>query len=362
MLGPHFARGPGYAELRPLHPSATSPTFPVYDGPAERLLSATDPDDMVRHVLAVCAGYAYSDQTTVATMMARLGLAASRLVMVREVVDAMFICSSAYVIQSDGGRVVILCYRGTEPANLINWLTNLDVDPDQVRYDLDSETGDESYRVHAGFYRNVRATRYAVIDLLNLASQGRSIIPGDNARVGRMEALYITGHSLGAAMAAMMTVMLHAKEIYAPIAAKLKATYTYGQPMIGTGPFAAACSRATFGGTTTPLSSALFRYVYADDVVPQLPPRNSGSFAHFGTEFRCSRIGSSRSGQPTWPRQAKPMGQTNLLGVAIGGLALMTRQLTRLRGLPLHQSIVDHGPQNYVAALTPPEVRTEFGD
>ncbi len=144
---------------------------------------------MVRHVLAVCAGYAYSDEATVAMMMTRLGLERSRCAMVREVVDAMFICSTAFVIQSEDGRVVIVCYRGTEPANLINWLTDFDVEPDQVRYNLDAESGDESYRVHAGFYRNVRATRYAVIEVLQRALAGRSIMSdgGDEAADGAIQ-------------------------------------------------------------------------------------------------------------------------------------------------------------------------------
>lgn len=32
------------------------------------------------------------------------------------------------------------------------------------------------------------------------------------------------------------------------------------------------------------------------------------------------------------------------------------------RNLPFQHSLDDHGPQHYVAALTPPGVRSEFGD
>jgi hypothetical protein len=352
------ALGPAIEDLRPLHPR------PVYDKLTDQLLAPVHPDDTVRHVLAVCSGYAYSDQTTVAMMMTRLGLEHSRCVMVRQVVDAMFICSTAFVIQSADGRVVIVCYRGTEPVNLINWLTDIDVDPDLVRIDLTPQSGDETYPVHAGFYRNVRATRFAVYELLQRALEGRSIFPDDGvkgdekATIQPVQALYLTGHSLGGAMAALMTAML-ANPDYAELAAKLRATYTYGQPMIGTPAFANACTQATFGGTSRPLDSALFRYVYADDVVPQLPPRESGSFKHFGQEFGCGRSDGRR---PTWVPQASPTGQTFALGLAIGGLSLVTRQISRLRWLPLNQSIVDHGPHKYIAALTPAGVRSEFGD
>jgi hypothetical protein len=131
--------------------------------------------------------------------------------------------------------------------------------------------------------------------------------------------------------------------------------------MIGTPEFAAACSSATFGGTTAPLASSLFRYVYAADLVPQLPPRESGAFAHFGQEFACERIDPAR-GRPVWTRRQRPTGQTGALGIALGGMAMLTRELRRIRNLPLHQSIRDHGPQNYVAALAPPGIRSEFGD
>jgi hypothetical protein len=352
-----------------MHLSATSPTFPVYHGLTDRLLTASDPDDAVRHVLTVCSSYAYGDQTTVAMIMTRLGLERCRVVMVREVVESMFIHSTGFVIQSADGRVVIVCYRGTEPTNLINWLTNLDIDPDVVRYDLTPEPGDEDYWVHAGYYRNVRATRFAVIEVLERALRGESIFPdGDRAdlegpvKIAPMEALYITGHSLGGAMASMLTVMLRAKNIYAPLASKLKATYTYGQPMIGNEAFAGACDEATFGGASTPLKSALFRYVYADDLAPQLPPKEAGEFEHFGQEFRCERIDKDDPRRPTWVRQETNTGQTGALSIAFGSLALLTREYRRLRRLPLQQSIVDHGPNNYIAALTPPGVRSEFGD
>ena len=369
MRPPKSALGPDFETLRPMHPSPTSPTFPVYHGLTDRLLTASDPDDTVRHVLAVCSSYAYGDETTVAMIMTRLGLEHCRCVMVREIVSSMFISSTAFVIQSADGRVVIVCYRGTEPTDTIAWTTNLDVDPDRVRYDLTPQPGDESYWVHAGYYRNVRATRFAVIEVLQRAMRGESIFPDDHREaldetvtIEPLEALYVTGHSLGAAMAAMLTVMLRAKGIYAPLASKLKATYSYGQPMIGSRAFAEACDQATFGGTNRPLQSALFRYVYADDIAPHLPPKESGSFGHFGQEFRCERIDKDDGRRPTWVRQEQYSGQTGALGLVFGGLSLLTQEYRRLRRLPLHQSVIDHGPNHYIAALTPPGVRSEFGD
>jgi hypothetical protein len=97
-----------------------TPTFPVYANLAGKLTKASaHPDDVVAHVLATCAGYAYSDADIVTMIMARLGLDGNRCRMIAQNVDAMLICSTAFVVQSHDGRVVIVCYRGTEPANFL---------------------------------------------------------------------------------------------------------------------------------------------------------------------------------------------------------------------------------------------------
>jgi len=148
------------------------PPFPVYEQLVDALLSAHTPaaaatrDATVAHVLGTCAGYAYSDIETVATIMARLGFESNSCACIAQTVDVMFIFSTAYLVQSRCGRVVILCYRGTEPTELLSWLGDADVGLDYfslVRNDA------RPLRVHAGFHRNVRATRWAVLDQLQLA-------------------------------------------------------------------------------------------------------------------------------------------------------------------------------------------------
>lgn len=110
------AIAPSYSTLRPTKPIASS-TFPVYGDPT------------VTHTLAVTAGYAYSDPETVSMMLARMGLAENHCLRVAMSVDAMFILSTAHLVQSSDGSVVILAYRGTEPTNPVNWLTDADVHP-----------------------------------------------------------------------------------------------------------------------------------------------------------------------------------------------------------------------------------------
>ena len=357
------ARAPSYRTLRPFRDAAhvTSATFPVYPDLVGELLRAhaapedpPRPDPTVAHVLATCAGYAYSDAATVATMMARLGLAENRCVMVAESVDAMFICSTAFLVQSRCGRVAILCYRGTEPANFINWLTDADVNPETVAWRFGAEP--TSHAVHAGFYRNVRATRYAIGEKLQLAIRGKPIVEDRGASdpsPAPLEALYVTGHSLGAAMAAMFTAMMETNPDYAEVRRRIRAVYTYGQPMIGDPAFAAACEQA-FG-------HKVFRLVHARDVVAALPPRISGPFGHFGEEYQLFKAPDG-----TWKKpqhNEEPMGQVpHLFELPLAATAFLARQLRPLRELPFQYSLDDHGPQHYIAALTPPGVRTEFGD
>jgi hypothetical protein len=345
------ATAPALSELRPLKPEVSS-TFPVYPDLVDALVKPpAHPDPTVAHVLGTGAGYAYSDAETVAMIMARMGLVDNRCLMVEQNVDAMFICSSAFVVQSQDGRVVVVCYRGTQPANFVNWLTDADVNPEPVSYAFPG--GEQTVAMHGGFYRNVRATRYAVVTALQRALDGRPVTSGDGHTEHPMEALYVTGHSLGAAMAAIMTIMLRTEPAYAELAVRLQATYTYGQPMVGDPGLAAACEADEF------LSSRVIRYVFNRDVVPQVPPSFAGPFTHFGQQYQY--VGRPPRG--SWRHSERPLGQAgNLVELAAVPLSFLARQVRALRTLPFGLSLDDHGPQHYIAALTPSGVRTEFGD
>jgi hypothetical protein len=196
---------PTLRELRPLK-SPTTASFPVYKELSDKLVATrSHPDDTIAHVMGACAGYAYGNGETVAMIMARMGLEDNRCRMIGLYVDTMFICSTSFLIQSADGRVVIIAYRGTEPTNAINWLTDADVHPDKI---VIPSFGGQSTAVHEGFYRNVRATRYEVLTALQAALDGRPVTEHGTQDLQRMEALYITGHSLGGAMAALMAMML----------------------------------------------------------------------------------------------------------------------------------------------------------
>jgi hypothetical protein len=350
------AIAPPLSVLRPTKPTSSA-TFPVYPRLEASLAEAeqqTDPT--VAHTLAVAAGYAYSDANTVSMMLARMGLPDNHCLRVAMSVDAMFIRSTAYLIQSSDGSVVILAYRGTEATNLINWLTDTDIHPDKIAFQFPLKAGQaQTYAIHAGFYRNVRATRFEVIAALKRALDGRSVLDDDEASpmppmAMPMTTLYLTGHSLGGAMAALMAVMLSVEPEYIErFATVFKGASTYGAPMVGSPEFANACSANAF------LDQNVVRYVYRKDVVPHLPPRDSDDFQHFGREYRYDRAWKDTSDKPI-----TQMG--DLFGLIEAPLGFVASKFRLLRDIPFRFSLNDHGPQHYISAITPPNVPNEFGD
>lgn len=342
---------PSYAELRPLKP-VTTDKFPVYKELVDALAATeTHPDATIAHTLATCAGYAYAEADTVTMIMARMGLENNCCRKITQFVDPMLIASTAFLVQSQDGRAMILCYRGTEPVNLINWLTDVDLNPEKVSIALPAAPA--TFEVHGGFYRNVRATRHQVVAAIERALGGQSVLDHGGAMPGPLEALYITGHSLGGAMAVLMAIMLTTEPAYAPIAAKLKAVYTFGQPMVGTPELARACAEHPFLGTN------VLRYLYGSDIAPQVPPTASGAFAHFGPEYQYK----GRGDDARWEHNDLPTKQlSNLLELVTTPLSFLARQVPVFRNVPFRASIYDHLPHHYITALTPPGVRSEFGD
>jgi len=374
--------GPSYDDLRPGKPS-TSTTFPVYHQLSALLADkkVTHPDPMVAQVLATAAGYAYSDVGTVAMMMTRLGLERSRCRQVSRLVDAMLINATAHLVQSEDRRVVVVAFRGTPPLDLITWFLNADVYPEAMASAATTSGDSEPFQVHAGFYRNVRTIRPELVAALLRAHDKKTILgePADPSLTNlsgpppqsegveesraldddpprkpgdKLEALYVTGHSLGGAMAAMFAAMLlmSDNDDYRTIASKLKAVYTFGQPMIGFEQFAAAA-----GGAFDAAGVPLLRYVYKKDPVPLLPPREVfGDYAHFGQEYRLAA--------GAWAPTVSSTSMHGLSGLATSLLSYGAWRFPVLRDFPFRYKVEDHFPHHYVSALIPPGRTDEFGD
>ncbi|WP_282703949.1 lipase family protein [Streptomyces sp. CC219B] len=418
-----FVKGPGFTALRPCKAVTDPSTFPVYPDLVDRLAEGKlqpDPDGVIPHVMATCSAYAYAgfaqvgDPETVAMIMARLGLEENNCRVFEQRVDAMYIASAGYLIQDKDRRVAVLCYRGTQPEDIISILTDADVRPEMLAVELQGRR----HEVHAGFYRNVRATRHLVIEALERALRGESVDSREEGtRGGGLEALYITGHSLGGAMAAIMALTLVHEPRYRHIVDRLKGVYTFGQPMVGGPDLAKACAEVPGPHDVHVLRDRLLRYIFDRDVVPALPPRPVGPYAPFGREFHyrrrrgltdallttatdasiealtlpsealraaarrgwselAARITDSagRSLRPLlrahdegWTEVDEPglhyPQMDSLAGLAVvAPLAFLATRLALTRTIPFKYSFDDHGPGHYVNALAPPGVLSEFGD
>jgi len=157
---------------------------------------------------------------------------------------------------------------------VITWLTDADVHPDRIAIPfpkpperraseaagrggcrrvsrphrvLPQRAGDP-VRGDRGAAAGSRIERGSVLDV----DEHRPMEPMDKP----MTTLYLTGHSLGGAMAALMAVMLSVEEEYVELFAPVfKGAYTFGAPMVGSPKFAAACAAQHWGGT---LAMSLF--------------------------------------------------------------------------------------------------------
>ena len=137
--------------------------------------------------------------------------------------------TQAFVAKRDADRIAVLAFRGTE-AN--SWK--------DVKTDLDARfyKGQDGMKIHTGFrdaYKQVSEQVGSVIDEL---PDGYS--------------LYITGHSLGGALAVIATKELERDT--------LAACYTFGSPRVG---------NEEFGEE---IRAPIYRIVNAADGVPRVPP------------------------------------------------------------------------------------------
>jgi hypothetical protein len=352
-------------------------TFPVQlssiiEAPGREAAPRPKLEDAARHLLAVPTGmydadaafvlaaasaWAYSDADTFSKMMARRGLPENDCVAITLANDALFVDSTAYLVQSRDGRVAVLCFRGTEPRNVIDWLTDASVE---------AEPFEALGKVHGGFLRGAMALWPDLSALLEGAADGRSIRAVEaewrSRRSGLateeeaggagfgarhpMEVLYIAGHSLGGALAVLTGALLCSRSESSGLWEKVRGVYTFGQPMVGDQAFARRLEDT--------LGRSLFRHVYRQDIVPRLPPRVMGRFAHLGREYASSDAGWVY--QPQASRQVA----TAFASSGIGVLAWVKQQVPLLRPLTLPFSWGDHSPMNYLRTSAAPHPGSEF--
>ena len=310
-------------------------------------------DRGVASTMATVSTWSYADVTSFAEVMSRRGFAGGEAVSINLQNDALLVGTTAYLLQDANQQVVILSFRGTEPGSGINWLGNVSAKPEPFHV---------LGNVHGGFYRPLLAMWNVILDLLDKAMDGKSslciaakrlmeqyvckegsdspgVVGGPPTEDSRKPLLYITGHSLGGALAVLAAARIFTEHrLYeAYWKDRLRGIYTFGQPMVGDKEFATRFEDV-FKGT-------LFRHVYENDVFPRLPPRTVGNFWHIGEEYVSTKSG--------WAYQSQGLTQAHTFvgSTLLGIIAFVTDQLAGMRiaeWIPWPYSVEAHSPLNYL--------------
>jgi len=163
-----------------------------------------------------------------------------------DVVSVLPVASTRVLVVSNADALLV-AFKGTDPLVLATWITDLAALPKRPD-------------IHGGF----SAALEAVWDEL------RTVLTNE----GRGKRVFVTGHSLGGALA-----VLAARRARDELGLTVAAVYAFGMPRAGD---------AAFGTSYDALTNVSYRFVYGDDFVAQVPPSHWG-FRHVGRRFSCAR-------------------------------------------------------------------------
>ena len=172
--------------------------------------------------------------------------------------------TQAFVATND--HLTLVVFRGTEPRSLADWLT-------------DANTalvpGPFGGKVHGGFYWSLGEVWKMVNDCVADFDRGKN------------KPLWLTGHSLGGALATLAAARWLAQR------RPVQGIYTFGQPRSGDYEFARQFNFA--------FRPHAFRFVNNNDLVTRVPPQSLG-YSHSGTFKYFMENGQFAQGIGWWRR------------------------------------------------------------
>ena len=180
-----------------------------------------------RAALGNAALLAYSDWNDIQRYLEKWQLSDARLLSSGE--------TQGFVARRDDA--VFISFRGTEPLRLVQW-------DDDINYRPSSVLPNVPGLVHGGFaglFEVVQESMWAAVEALSSGGATR---------------LFVTGHSMGGALAVIAAAVLQFH-----FEREVSAVYTYGQPRVGNPVFSTASQRRGSASVT-------FRYVNDLDIVP----------------------------------------------------------------------------------------------
>lgn len=221
-------------------------------------------------------------------------------------------------------KCAIIAFRGSE-MNLEDWATNLDVALRKPSWDPNA-----AYRVHTGFDKALEAIWKQLYNEL----KGRVL--------SHNLPIWLTGHSLGGALATLAALRLHDELLKHGTGATIAGLHTFGQPRVGD----TACARAL----DAQFGKRYFRAINQRDVVPRIPlPKTPDTiqkvikggelktydYAHTGRVIYFNDLGRAIMDPPIWYRK------WDVLAVAPNKAALIDA---------LKQTVADHDIKAYIRA------------
>jgi triacylglycerol lipase len=229
-----------------------------------------------------------------------------------------------------GGGVTVIAFAGTEPTSLLNWITDFFI----------HRTAEGA---HAGFLAGLEAVWDQVREVAGQGTDG----------------LYLTGHSLGGALAAVAARRLLDERVVAPD--RLRGVYTIGIPRPGSDAYARDYDAA--GGGI--LGRRTYRLVHGDDIVPKVPPAEPPfGFRHVGRVLACPHGGTFAGGTPQGPTvEEPPAGGTSVLSTlqVEQDLRAAVSAASRDEGvLPPYPAAHPFVPE--IVAVLPPPIRDHLPD
>jgi Lipase (class 3) len=278
------------------------------------------------YLMAVVSAWTYADEKALGAKLRYYGIEGAHIRRVTVQNNALLVVTTAYLIQSASGKSAVLAFRGTDPANLITLLTDAQA----------MQRPFCSGQVHAGLYASVEVVWDEIHEALDAARAGFHL-DADGKRKqlkAPLEALYVTGHSLGGAMALLAAARLHCDDYHDWSPQSLvRGIYTYGQPMVGDSAFMQGCDS---------FRERLHRHVYHRDVVPHLPPRSELLYTHGGSERRAGSL------EQPWHIYEQPTQRVRIVRAVSEVLLNALEARTSVRDWFPGLSIDDHMPASYL--------------
>jgi len=241
--------------------------------------------------------------------------------------------ASTHCVIASGPKNTIVAFAGTDPVSLANWITDFDAH-------LQPPTGvAEGYEAAADIV-------WPRLQLL----LGKCVMPGGK--------VFVTGHSLGGALAALI-----ASRISTRLHIDVDAVYTFGMPRAGNNVFAQSYD--------DDLGLRTFRLVHGEAIVPTVAPASFG-FRHVGRYLHCERLGrfdkanlapDTRSDLPQFDDGVAKDFTAHLhgsLSAVLSAVARIKPAVSLLTGIGVSNMRTD--PGGILIELLPPRLRDHMPD